>query len=118
MAPKTVARIADHPAGLIGAPKRRPAITGHSFGGLLPRILAGRGLSAASVVIDPAPFGGVLPLPVSPRRDRGITETIEMRGRGHTPTIDHGWQEVADTALAFVTALRPISRHHPGEDSP
>ena len=38
---------------------------GHSFGGLLTQILAGRGLSAASVAIDPAPFRGVLPLPVS-----------------------------------------------------
>ena len=38
---------------------------GHSFGGLLAQILAGRGLSAASVAIDPAPFRGVLPLPIS-----------------------------------------------------
>ena len=38
---------------------------GHSFGGLLAQIMAGRGLSAATVAIDPAPFRGVLPLPVS-----------------------------------------------------
>ena len=44
---------------------RRPAIVGHSFGGLLTQILAGRGLSDASVAIDPAPFRGVLPLPIS-----------------------------------------------------
>jgi hypothetical protein len=25
-----------------------------------------------------------------------------MLNRGHALTIDHGWQEVADTALAFV----------------
>ena len=49
------------PAGL----KRRPAIIGHSFGGLLAQILAGRGLSVATVAIDPAPFRGVLPLPFS-----------------------------------------------------
>ncbi|MER8223812.1 alpha/beta fold hydrolase [Streptomyces sp. NPDC094143] len=65
---KTVGRKADHPAGLIGALKRRPAIIGHSFGGMLTRILAGRGLSAVSVVIGPAPFRGVLRLPVSPLR--------------------------------------------------
>lgn len=41
---------------------------GHSFGGLLTQILAGRGLSAVSVAIDPAPFRGVLPLPVSALR--------------------------------------------------
>jgi len=33
--------------------------------GLLTQILAGRGLAAASVAIDPAPFRGVLPLPIS-----------------------------------------------------
>ena len=38
---------------------------GHSFGGLLAQIIAGRGLSAAAVAIDPAPFRGVLPLPIS-----------------------------------------------------
>jgi pimeloyl-ACP methyl ester carboxylesterase len=41
---------------------------GHSFGGLLAQIVAGRGLSAASVAIDPAPFRGVLPLPISALR--------------------------------------------------
>src|SRR5207248_6988161 len=41
---------------------------GHSFGGLLTQILAGRGLAAVSVAIDPAPFRGVLPLPVSALR--------------------------------------------------
>jgi len=176
-----------------------------SFGGLLTQIVAGRGLSAASVAIDPAPFRGVLPLPISalksgspvlgnpanrnraipltydqfryafanavtedeakdlyetfavpaPGRplfqaatanlnpwteakvdtdnpDRGpllvisgekdhtvpwalsnaaykqqkdnpgVTEIVEIKGRGHALTIDSGWREVADTALAFV----------------
>jgi pimeloyl-ACP methyl ester carboxylesterase len=43
-------------------------IIGHSFGGLLTMILAGRGLAAASVAISPAPFRGVLPLPISALR--------------------------------------------------
>jgi non-heme chloroperoxidase len=43
-------------------------VIGHSFGGLLTQILAGRGLSAVSVAIDPAPFRGVLPLPISALR--------------------------------------------------
>src|SRR5205814_9953145 len=46
----------------------KPALIGHSFGGLLAQILAGRGLSAVSVAIDPAPFRGVLPLPISSRK--------------------------------------------------
>ncbi|GCB52370.1 non-heme chloroperoxidase [Streptomyces sp. NL15-2K] len=55
---KTVGQVADHLAELIGGLTRKPAVVGHSFGGLLTQILAGRGLSAASVAIDPAPFRG------------------------------------------------------------
>src|SRR6185312_5609564 len=32
----------------------------------------------------------------------GVTEFVEMPSRGHSLTIDGGWREVADTALAFV----------------
>jgi pimeloyl-ACP methyl ester carboxylesterase len=62
---KKVGQIADHVAGVIGRLDRKPAVVGHSFGGLLTQIVAGRGLAAASVAIDPAPFRGVLPLPLS-----------------------------------------------------
>jgi pimeloyl-ACP methyl ester carboxylesterase len=62
---KTVGQVADHYADVIGHLKKKPAVIGHSFGGLLTQILAGRGLSSASVAIDPAPFRGVLPLPFS-----------------------------------------------------
>jgi non-heme chloroperoxidase len=202
---KTVGQVADHFADVIGRLDRKPAVIGHSFGGLLTQIVAGRGLSAASVAVDPAPFRGVLPLPISAlksaspvlsnpanrnravpltyeqfrfgfanavtedeakqlydayavpapgaplfqaatanlnpwteakvnsknpargplliisgekdntvpwsianasykkqKRNEGVTEIIEMKGRGHALTIDSGWREVADTALAFV----------------
>jgi non-heme chloroperoxidase len=202
---KTVGQVADHYAAVIAGLDRKPAIVGHSFGGLLTQILAGRGLSAASVAIDPAPFRGVLPLPISAlkssrpvlgnpanrnravpltydqfrygfanavdedeakelydtyavpasgaplfqaatanlnpwteakvdtknpdrgplliisgekdhtvpwaianasykkqKRNDGVTEIVEMPNRGHALTIDSGWREVADTALAFV----------------
>jgi pimeloyl-ACP methyl ester carboxylesterase len=205
MAKKTVGQIADHVAEQIGGLERKPAIIGHSFGGLLTQILAGRGLSAVSVAIDPAPFRGVLPLPISAlrsagpvlgnpanrhravpltfeqfrygfanavgedeakelydtymvpgsgapifqaaaanlnpwteakvksknpargplliisgekdhtvpwaianasykkqSRNEGVTEIKEIPGRGHSLTIDAGWREVADAALAFV----------------
>ena len=62
---KTVGQVADHFADVIGKLTTKPAVIGHSFGGLLTQIIAGRGLSAASVAIDPAPFRGVLPLPIS-----------------------------------------------------
>jgi non-heme chloroperoxidase len=201
---KTVGQVADHYADVIGRLDRKPAVIGHSFGGLLTQIIAGRGL-AASVAIDSAPFRGVLPLPISalrsaspvlgnpanrhraipltheqfryafanavsedeakelfeafavpasgapifqaatanlnpwteakvdstnpdrgpmlivsgekddtvPRaitdaifdkqkRNDGVTEFVEMPNRGHSLTIDSGWRQVADTALAFV----------------
>jgi non-heme chloroperoxidase len=65
---KTVGQVADHYAEVIGALEKKPAVIGHSFGGLLTQIVAGRGLSAASVAIDAAPFRGVLPLPISSLR--------------------------------------------------
>jgi non-heme chloroperoxidase len=65
MAHKTVGQVAAHFADIVGQLDRKPVIIGHSFGGLIAQILAGRGLSAATVAIDPAPFRGVLPLPFS-----------------------------------------------------
>ena len=62
---KTIGQVAEHVAEVIGNLKKKPAVIGHSFGGLLAQIAAGRGLSAATVAIDPAPFRGVLPLPFS-----------------------------------------------------
>jgi len=202
---KSVGQIADHLEGMIGGLTQKPAIVGHSFGGLLTQILAGRGLARVSVALDPAPFRGVLPLPVSAlrsaapvlgnpanynravpltyeqfrfafanavgedearrlyetyavagsgvpifeaatanlnpwtkakvnsrnpergpllvlvgerdhtvppaiakaafkrqKRNEGVTEYAEIPGRGHSLTIDDGWREVAETALAFV----------------
>ncbi len=206
---KTIGQVADHYAEVIGKLKKKPAVIGHSFGGLLTQIVAGRGLSAASVAIDPAPFRGVLPLPFSAlksaspvlgnpanrnkaipltyeqfryafanavsedeakelyetfavpasgaplfqaaaanlnpwteakvdtknpdrgplliidgekdntvpwaianasykrqRRNEGVTEIVKIPNRGHALTIDSGWREVADTALAFVQRFK------------
>jgi non-heme chloroperoxidase len=202
---KGVGDIADYQEAIIRRLDRKPAVLGHSFGGLLTQILAGRGLSAVSVAMDPAPFRGVLPLPISElrssepvlknpanynravpltyeqfryafanavsedeakelynaysvpgsgkplfqaafanlnpwseakvdtknpergpmliivgekdhtvppvvakasykkqKRNDGVTEYVEIPGRGHALTIDNGWRDVADTALAFV----------------
>jgi non-heme chloroperoxidase len=205
LAHKTVGQIADHFEDVVGKLTKKPALIGHSFGGLLAQILAGRGVADATVAIDPAPFRGVLPLPLSAlksaapvlgnplnhgraipltydqfryafanavdedeakvlyntyavpgsgvplfqaatanlnpwtevkvksknsdrgpllivsgekdhtvpwaianasfkkqRRNKGVTEIVEIPGRGHSLTIDNGWREVADTALAFI----------------
>jgi non-heme chloroperoxidase len=64
----SVGQVADHLGDVIGGLTTRPAIVGHSFGGLLAQILAGRGLSQATVAVDPAQFRGVLPLPFSALR--------------------------------------------------
>ena len=39
------------------------------------------------------------------KRNPGVTEIAEIPGRGHALTVDSGWREVADTALAFVKRL-------------
>jgi non-heme chloroperoxidase len=205
LAHKTVGQIADHFDDVVRKLAKLPVIIGHSFGGLMTQILAGRGLAAASVAISPAPFRGVLPLPISTlrsskpvlgnpanrgravpltfeqfhyafanavddeeakvlyndfavpgagvplfqaatanlnpwtevkvnskasdrgplliiagekdhtvppavskaafkkqKRNEGVTEYVEIPGRGHSLAMDHGWREVADTALTFV----------------
>ena len=64
----TIEQIADRYAEVVGRLSRKPAVIGHSFGGLLTMISAGRGLAAASVAISPAPFRGVLPVPIAALR--------------------------------------------------
>src|SRR5712692_9256394 len=65
---KSVGQIADYVDGIIRRLDKKPVVIGHSFGGLLAQIIAGRGLASVTVAIDPAPFRGVLPLPVSALR--------------------------------------------------
>jgi non-heme chloroperoxidase len=97
---KTVGQIADHYAEAIGQLKKKPVVIGHSFGGLITQIVAGRGLCAASVAIDPAPFRGVLPLPISAlrsaspvlgnpaNRNRAVPLTYEQFRYGFANAVD------------------------------
>jgi pimeloyl-ACP methyl ester carboxylesterase len=62
---KRINQITDHYIDSIRQLIKKPAIIGHSFGGLIVQKLAGEGLAAVTVAIDPAPFRGVLPLPLS-----------------------------------------------------
>ena len=62
---KSVQGITDHVAAVIGRLERTPVLVGHSFGGLIVQKLAGLGLAAATVAVDPGPVKGVLPLPLS-----------------------------------------------------
>jgi non-heme chloroperoxidase len=94
-AKKTLKQIADHTAEVIGELTKKPAVMGHSTGGLLTYMIADRGLSAASVAIDPGPFRGVLPLPVSSLRSAApVLMNPFNRGRAVTLTLDqfkYGW---------------------------
>ncbi|MET3962244.1 non-heme chloroperoxidase [Marmoricola sp. OAE513] len=65
LAGTSVPDVADHIAEVIAGLDEKPVVIGHSFGGLLVQIIAGRGIAAATITIDPAPSQGVLPLPFS-----------------------------------------------------
>jgi pimeloyl-ACP methyl ester carboxylesterase len=100
LAKKTLKQVADHTAEVIGGLRRKPAVMGHSTGGLLAQMIADRGLSAATVAIDPGPFRGVLPLPISTLRvSAPILRNPLNRGRAITLTLDqfkYGWANALD----------------------
>src|ERR687892_2551935 len=86
---KTLGQVADHVAEVIAALTKKPVVMGHSTGGLLAQIIADRGLSAVTVAIDPGPFRGVLPLPLSTLRAASpVLRNPLNRGRAVTLTLD------------------------------
>jgi len=99
-AKKTLQQIADHTTDVIGALDSKPAVMGHSTGGLLAQMVAGRGLSAATVAIDPGVFRGVLPLPASALKVAGpYLINPAWRGRAITLSFDefrYGWANALD----------------------
>jgi pimeloyl-ACP methyl ester carboxylesterase len=92
---KTLGQIRDHTAEVIGKLDKKPAVMGHSTGGLLAQIIADQGLSAATVAIDPGPFRGVLPLPLSSLKSAApVLANPLNRSRAVTLTLDqfkYGW---------------------------
>ena len=100
LAKKTLKQVADHTTEIINALNKKPAVMGHSTGGLLAQMLAGRGLSAVTVAIDPGLFRGVLPLPASTLRVVGPFLVNPLtRGRALTLTFDqfkYGWANRLD----------------------
>jgi pimeloyl-ACP methyl ester carboxylesterase len=86
---KSIRQVVDHFAEVIGKLDKKPAVVGHSFGGLFAEMVAGRGLSAASVAVSPAPFRGVLPLPISAlRAAMPVLSNPLNRGKAVTLTYD------------------------------
>jgi pimeloyl-ACP methyl ester carboxylesterase len=111
-AKKTLGQVADHTSEVIRGLDRKPAVMGHSTGGLLAQIIADRGQSAATVAIDPGPFRGVLPLPLSALRSAAPVLLNPLnRGRAITLTLDqfkYGWAN----ALSDEEAIQLYETFH------
>jgi non-heme chloroperoxidase len=117
---KSIKEVADHFDDVIRQLKKKPAVIGHSFGGLLTQILAGRGLCAASVAIDPAPFRGVLPLPISSLRsaapvlsnplnhNRAVPLTYEQFRYSFANAVDEGEAKELYSTFAVAAPGEPL----------
>jgi non-heme chloroperoxidase len=95
LAGKGLKQVADHTAEVIDKLEKKPAVMGHSTGGLLAQLIADRGLSVATVAIDPGPFRGVLPLPISALRSAWpVLRNPFNRSKAIALTLDqfkYGW---------------------------
>ncbi len=117
---KSVGQVADHFGEVIQRLQKKPAVIGHSFGGLLTQIVAGRGLAEVSVAIDPAPFRGVLPLPISAlksakpvlgnpaNRNRAIPLTYEQFRFGFANAVSEDEAKELYTTFAVPAAGLPL----------
>jgi non-heme chloroperoxidase len=97
---KSLAVITAHYEKAIAGLARKPVVIGHSFGGAIAQMLAGKGLATTTVSIDPAPFRGVLPLPFSSLKvasavignpanyKRSVALTFEQFHYGWTNALD------------------------------
>jgi pimeloyl-ACP methyl ester carboxylesterase len=112
MAKKSIGQIVDHTAEVIGALNKKPAVLGHSTGGLMAQIVADRGLSAATVAIDPGPFRGVLPLPLSALKSAlPVLSNPLNKNKAILLTLDqfkYGWAN----ALSDEEAKELYDRYH------
>jgi pimeloyl-ACP methyl ester carboxylesterase len=117
---KTVGQVANHYAEVISRLDKKPAVIGHSFGGLLAQIIAGRGLSAATVAIDAASFRGVLQLPISALKsalpvlknpanhDRAVPLTYEQFRFGFANAVSEGEAKELYETFAVPASGTPL----------
>jgi non-heme chloroperoxidase len=109
---KSVGEVATYQEMIIRRLDRKPALIGHSFGGVLVQILAGRGLSAATCAIDPAPSRGVLPLPLAALKAASpVLANAANRRRAVTLTFDQFRYGFAN-AVSEAEAHRLYERYH------
>ncbi len=117
---KSVGDVADHYAEVIGDLDKKPIVIGHSFGGLLAQMVAGRGLAAATVAVDPAPFQGVLPLPISAlksafpvlgnpaNRNRAVPLTFEQFRYGFANAVSEDEAKELYDTFAVPASGKPL----------
>lgn len=91
LARTSIGQVAAHMKSVAAGLTPKPVVIGHSLGGLMAQIVAGSGLATASVAIDPAPFRGVLPLPLSALRATspvlGNPGERQSSGRAHVSAV-------------------------------
>ena len=101
---KMVQGVTDHYLAAISQLQKKPAVIGHSFGGLIVQKIAGEGVAAATVAIDNAPFKGVLPLPISSLKSAfPVLGNPLNRGKAIALTFDqfkYGWANNLDDTEA------------------
>lgn len=99
---KSVQQVTDHYLAVISGLQSRPAVIGHSFGGLIVQKIANDGASAATVAIDNAPIKGVLPLPFSALKSSfPVLRNPANRNKAVTLTFEqftYGWGNNLDEA--------------------
>ena len=109
---KMVQQVTDHYLAAIEQLTKKPAVIGHSFGGLIAQKLAGEGVSFATVAIDNAPFKGVLPLPASSLKSASpVLGNPGNRGKAIALTFEqfqYGWANNLDE----VEARRLYADYH------
>src|SRR5262249_51379423 len=95
---------AQHTIGVMDELDKKPVLMGHSTGGLVAQMLAGRGRAAATVAIDPGIFRGILPLPWPVLRSSGPFLINPLtRNRALTLTYNqfkYSWANALDDAEA------------------
>lgn len=103
-AKKTVGQVADHFSDACQRLTAKPAVIGHSFGGLVAQKVAGEGAACATVAIDAAPFRGVLPVPFSSLKSSlAVVGNPANAGRAVTLTFaefKYGWANALPEAEA------------------
>src|SRR5260370_28914512 len=103
---KRIKQVTDHYIDAIRQLKMKPAVIGHSFGGLIAQKVAGEGVAAVTVAIDPAPFRGVLPLPLSALKS---SSAVLGNPLNYTRAVPLTYEQFR---YPFANALAESEAHH------